>query len=135
MNATRASVAAAVLVLAGCSAAPAPQSGAGASVLAAGAGGRVVALGAGTMPKVTCPGLLERTLGDGRMEVVATLEAAAPGPFRLRVGCVFLDAGGRQVGAAEERSVTVVAGTSESVRFDAASPDARSYLIRAALAR
>lgn len=104
-------------------------------MLAAAAEGRIVALDAGTQAMVACTGLLERTLADGRIEVVASLRAAEAGPVRVRIGCVFMDDDGRQVGPGAERVVPVAAGASEAVLFDAASPAARSYLLRAALAR
>ncbi len=92
---------------------------------------RFVALDAATEAAVSCTGLQERTLGDGRLEVTANLKNLGGAEARVKVQCVFLDDLGAPVGAEGPWQVLGLDGNAtEVVRFTA--PDARSkrYAIR-----
>jgi hypothetical protein len=97
---------------------------------------RFVAMDAATEAAVGCTGLQERTLGDGRIEVVANLRNASDKPVRVQVECVFLDADGLAVpGDAPRQVVSIGGGTTEVVRFTASSLRTARYSIRARIRR
>jgi hypothetical protein len=135
MKATAAPAALLALLLGACAAPPGPSAPREPAVLASGPSGLVLALDAGSQAGVACSALLERTLADGRIQVAASFRPAGPGPLRVKVACVFLDGDGRQVGPEEDQVVSLSLGEAEAVRFDSASPAARTYALRAALAR
>src|SRR5579859_3984825 len=86
---------------------------------------RFAALDAPTEAAVSCTGLQERTLGDGRLEVIANLRNRGSTPARVTVQCVFLDAVGAPVEPEGAWQQLALAGdATEVVRFTA--PDARS---------
>ncbi|HEY1764525.1 MAG TPA: YcfL family protein [Opitutaceae bacterium] len=93
---------------------------------------RFAALDTATEAAVSCTGLQERTLGDGRLEVIANVRNLGSSPARVAIQCVFLDAmgmPGEPEGAWQH--VALAGDATEVVRFTA--PDARSkrYSIRA----
>jgi hypothetical protein len=47
---------------------------------------------------VSCTGLQERALGDGRLEVVANLKNSGEKPVKVLIQCVFLDEEGLPIG-------------------------------------
>ncbi len=92
---------------------------------------RFVALDPATEAAVSCTGLQERTLGDGRLEVTANLKNLGGAAAQVKVECVFLDELGGPVGAEGPwQTLGLGANATEVVRFTA--PDARSkrYAIR-----
>lgn len=93
---------------------------------------RFATLDAPTEAAVSCTGLQERTLGDGRLEVIANLKNLGSSPLRVMIQCVFLDAMGMPVGPEGTWQKLALGGdATEVVRFTA--PDVRSkrYSIRA----
>src|ERR1700722_1453141 len=52
---------------------------------------KFVPLDAASQMGVSCPGLQERTLGDGRLEVVADVKNRVKAFVRVEVQCVFQD--------------------------------------------
>ena len=84
-----------------------------------------------TQTSVTCTGLQERTLADGRLEVVANLRNSGGKPVKILVQCVFLDEQGLPVGPeARWRTQSINASSTEVVRFTAPVLAARKYSIR-----
>ena len=93
---------------------------------------RFAALDAATETAVSCTGLQERTLGNGRLEVIANVRNLGSSPARVMIQCVFLDAMGMPVEPEAAWQPLALGGeATEVVRFTA--PDARSkrYSIRA----
>ena len=97
---------------------------------------RFAALDAPTQEDISCTGLQERTLGDGRLEIVASIRNRAEKPMRLQVQCLFLDARGLPVGDAGQWQVLEIgAGSTEVERFTAAIAGEGRYAIRVRSAR
>lgn len=92
---------------------------------------RFAALDPATEADVSCTGLQERTLGDGRMEIVANVRDLMAHPVSLQIQCMFLDEQGIPVGQAPWRVLAIAADSTEVVRFTAPDTAVRRYAIRA----
>src|ERR1041385_1137930 len=69
---------------------------------------------------VTCTGLQERTLADGRLEVVANVKNREPRRIQVQVNCVFKDDLGFSTGDETSFQTLILAENStEAVRFTA----------------
>lgn len=123
--------AAALLLLAGCAtqpAGPAPQESTKFTVENT---EKFVLLDKASQAAITCTGLQERTLPDGRIEVVANLKNRESHPFQLQVNCVFKDEQGFSTGDETVfQTVTIGRRDTEAVRFTAANDKARKYTLR-----
>jgi hypothetical protein len=127
---------AAMCVLAGCATAPAPQAPQDTTKFSVENTDRFAVLDSATEAVVSCTGLQERALGDGRLEVVANLKNSGGKPVRVQVQCVFLDGGDVPVGAEAPWQIVAISGDStEVVRFTAPSTAATKYAIRVRGAR
>ena len=81
---------------------------------------------------VTCTGLQERTLGDGRLEVVANVKNKGDAPVKVRVQCQFQDDQGEPTESSARWQALEIAGDSTAVvRFTSANAAAKRYAIRA----
>jgi len=97
---------------------------------------RFVALDPATEAAVTCTGLQERTLADGRLEVVANVKNRGSRPVRLGIACAFVDDRGLPVGGDPAWGPLAIAGDgTEVVRFTAPGLSARRYQIQVRDAR
>jgi hypothetical protein len=97
---------------------------------------RFVVVDSAAQADISCTGLQERTLGDGRLEVVANVRNRGENPARLQVDCEFLDGNGMPVSAANPGQLLKIGGFStEVVRFAAPGTDAVRFTIRARTAR
>jgi hypothetical protein len=124
-TAPRALAAAALtLLLAGCAAGPS------AAPSAAEDTGPFVPLDRIARAAVSCTAYQERELADGRLDVAADLRNEGGSPVRVRVQCVFRDAGGLPAGAAPWRTLALGAFATETVRFTAEDARARQFSIR-----
>jgi hypothetical protein len=80
---------------------------------------------------VRCTGLQERTLGDGRLEVIANVKNRGAQAARVQIQCEFLDEQGMPVGSEGAWQELALAGDStEVVRFTAPDARAKGYAIR-----
>jgi hypothetical protein len=123
-------------MMAGCGTAPATQAPVDSTKFTVENTDRFLVLDAATEAAVNCTGLQERTLGDGRLEVIANVKNRDSGPTRVQIQCVFLDDQGTPVGAMDSWQVLALAGDStEVVRFTAPDAVAKRYAIRARKAR
>jgi Protein of unknown function (DUF1425) len=126
----------ALALLAGCGTEPAPQAPQDSTKFTVENTDRFVALDPATEAAVSCTGLQERTLGDGRIEVVANLRNSGIKAAKVQVQCVFLDAQGTPVGdGAPWQSVSITEYATEVVRFTAPGTSAVKYSIRVRQAR
>jgi hypothetical protein len=91
---------------------------------------RFVALDAATQADVGCTGLQERTLDDGRLEVIANVKDFGDQPVKVDIQCAFsVD----RVPPADDgswRQLSIAAGATEVVRFTAPDTTAVRYTIR-----
>ena len=96
----------------------------------------VVLLDPGVQYSVTCNGIQEQTLPDGRLEVVAHLRNRENRRIEVQANCVFKDQNGFSTGD-ETPFVTVILtenGT-EDARFVSMNTLAKKYTIRVRQAR
>src|SRR5476649_933899 len=79
---------------------------------------------------VTCTGLQERTLGDGRLEVVSNVKNRESRRIQVQVNCVFKDDQGFSTNDETSFQTLILAENStETVTFAAMNPQARKYTI------
>ncbi len=85
---------------------------------------------------VTCTGLQERMLGDGRLEVVANVKNRESRRIQVQVNCVFKDEQGFSTGDETPFQTLILAENStEAVRFTAMNTAAKKYTVRVRQAR
>lgn len=85
---------------------------------------------------VTCTGLQERTLADGRLEVVANVKNREARRIQVQVNCVFKDDLGFSTGDETSFQTLILAENStEAVRFTAMNTLAKKYTVRVRQAR
>jgi uncharacterized protein YcfL len=126
----------ALALAAGCASAPAPQAPQDTTKFTVENTVRFVALDAPTEAVISCTGLQERALADGRLEVVANLKNSDAKAVRVNVQCVFLDEQGLPVGGESSWELFAIsADSTEVVRFTAPVLTARKYSIRVRSAR
>jgi uncharacterized protein YcfL len=126
----------ALALLAGCASVPAPQAPQDTTKFTVENTVRFVALDDATEALVSCTGLAERALSDGRLEVVANLKNGGAKALHVNIQCVFLDEQGLPVGGLTPWAVVAIAADStEVVRFTAPALIARKYSIRVRGAR
>lgn len=85
---------------------------------------------------ISCTGLQDRKLPDGRFEVVANVRNSDSRSVQVQVNCVFKDADGFSIGDETPFRTLVLKGNStEAVRFTATNRTAQRYTIRVKLAQ
>jgi uncharacterized protein YcfL len=85
---------------------------------------------------VTCTGLQERVLADGRLEVVANVKNRENRRIQVQIGCVFKDDQGFSTGDETPWQTLILAENStEAVRFTAMNATAKKYTVRVRQAR
>lgn len=85
---------------------------------------------------ISCTGLQERVLPDGRLEVVAMIKNRQEEAMKVQINCVFKDAQGFSIGDETAfQTVTLASGATEAVRFTAATSGAKKYTVRVRQAR
>ena len=126
----------ALALLASCASVPAPQAPLDTTKFTVENTVRFVALDSATEAVISCTGLQERALGDGRLEVVANLRNSGAKAVKVLVQCVFLDAQGLPVSPEAPWQTLAVSGDStEVMRFTAPILAAKKYSIRVRRAR
>jgi hypothetical protein len=126
----------AIAALCGCSATLAPQSPQYTTKFTVENTDQFMALDSGTEAAVSCTGLQERTLPDGRLEVVANVKNRGAGALRVQAQCLFLDEQGVPVDASPPwQTLSIAADSTAVVRFTAPGLSARRYSIRVRAAR
>ena len=85
---------------------------------------------------VTCTGLQENTLGDGRLEVVANVKNRESRRIQVQINCVFKNEQGFATGDETPFQTLILSENStESVRFTAMNNLAKKYTVRVRQAR
>jgi len=81
-------------------------------------------------PYVSCTGLQERVLPDGRLEVVANVKNRETHRLELQLTCVFKDEQGAPTGGeAPSRHLVLAENSTEAVKFTSLNNRARTYTI------
>ncbi len=97
---------------------------------------RFVLLDKPTQNSVTCTGLQERPLADGRLEVVANVKNRESRRIQVQINCVFKDEQGFSTGDETPWQTLILSENStEAVRFTAMNTLARNYTVRVRQAR
>jgi hypothetical protein len=85
---------------------------------------------------VTCTGLQDRWLGDGRLEVVANVKNREGRRIQVQINCVFKDDQGFSTGDETPWQTLILSeNATEAVRFTAMNPSAKKYTVRVRQAR
>lgn len=85
---------------------------------------------------VTCTGLQERTLGDGRLEVVANVKNRESRRIQVQINCVFKDEQGFSTSDETPFQTLILSeNATEAVHFTAMNTLAKKYTIRVRQAR
>ena len=85
---------------------------------------------------VTCTGIQEIPLADGRLEVVANVKNRESRRIQVQVSCVFKDAQGFSTGDETPWNTLILSeNATEAVRFSSTSPSAKKYTVRVRQAR
>jgi uncharacterized protein YcfL len=80
---------------------------------------------------VTCTGLQERILPDGRLEVVANVKNRENQRLKVQINCVFKNERGLSTGdETPVRTLTLAENSTEAVKFTSLNNLARKYTIR-----
>lgn len=96
----------------------------------------VVMLDPGVQYSVTCSGVQERTLPDGRLEVIAQLRNRENRRIEVQANCVFKDGNGFSTGDETPfQPVILTENATEQVSFTSLNTLARKYTIRVRQAR
>jgi uncharacterized protein YcfL len=85
---------------------------------------------------VTCTGLQQRLLPDGRLEVVANVKNKENRRIQVQIQCVFKDE--QRVSTGDEtawQTLILAENSTEAVRFTAMNPQAKTYEVRVRQAR
>jgi len=96
---------------------------------------RFVLLDKGAQYSVTCPGIQETRLPDGRMQILANLRNRENRRIQVQVNCVFKDAQGFIVEDTPFQNVFLDENAQEGVQFASANDKAQRYTIRVRQAR
>jgi len=96
---------------------------------------RFVLLDKAAQYSVTCPGIQETRLPDGRMQVLANLRNRESRRIQIQVNCVFKDAQGFVVEDTPFQNVFLDENAQEGVQFASANDKAQRYTIRVREAR
>jgi len=95
-----------------------------------------VLLDPGVQYSLTCTGINERTLGDGRLEVTAQIRNRENRRLEVQVQCVFKD--GNMVATGDEtpfQTLILTENATESVKFISMNNQAKKYTVRVRQAR
>jgi len=85
---------------------------------------------------VTCTGLQERPLADGRLEVTANVKNREARRIQVQINCVFKDEQGFSTGDETPWQTLILSeNATEAVRFTAMNTQGRKYTVRVRQAR
>jgi hypothetical protein len=96
---------------------------------------KFVLLGQGAQESVTCAGLQERTLSDGRLEVVANIRNRENRRIQVQINCVFKDEQGFPLNETSFETLILTENAMEGIKFTSLDSKAKAYTIRVRQAR
>ena len=97
---------------------------------------RFILLDPGAQRSVTCPALHERTLPDGRLEVIAQIRNRENRRLEVQANCVFKDGNGFTTGDETPfQTVILTENATEQVQFVSINALAKKYTVRVRQAR
>ncbi|ACB74776.1 YcfL family protein [Opitutus terrae] len=135
-SSVRVAAVATLLLLAGCATEPGPFTPQDTTKYTVENTEKFVLLDKPTQYSVTCTGLQENTLPDGRLEVVANVKNRENRRIQVQINCVFKDAQGFTTGDETPfQNLILAENATETVRFTAMNALAKRYTIRVRQAR
>lgn len=97
---------------------------------------RFVLLDPGAQHSITCTGLHEATLTDGRLEVTAQIRNRENRRIEVQANCVFKDGNGVSTGDETPfQTVILTENATEQVKFTSSNAAAKKYTVRVRQAR
>ena len=121
----------AVAFFAGCQTTPGPDEPLDTTKYTIESTDKFVLLEQAAQGSVTCTGLQERILPDGRLEVVANVKNREKHRLQVQINCVFKDEQGVSTGdITSVRSLALAENVTEAVKFTSANNLARRYTIQ-----
>jgi hypothetical protein len=90
----------------------------------------LVLLSKGVQTSVTCPGIQETRLPDGRLQITAHLRNREERRIQVQANCEFKDAQGFVIDATMFQNVFLDENAQQDVQFVAMSDNTRQYTIR-----
>lgn len=92
---------------------------------------KLVLLDARVQRSITCSGIQERVLDDGRLEIMANIRNREGRRIEVQIGCVFKDANGFPTGDESPfRTLILTENAQEAVKFTSLNNLAKKYTIR-----
>ena len=91
---------------------------------------KFVLLDSGTQRSITCSGLQEKRLEDGRLEVLASLRNRENRRIEVQVNCVFKDEQHFAIDETPFQVVMLTENATEGVRFVSMNDKAKNYTVR-----
>ena len=126
----------ALVLLAGCATEPGPFAPLDTTKFTLENSDRFVLLDQPAQVSVTCTGLQERPLADGRLEVVANVKNRESRRIQVQINCVFKDEQGFSTGDETAWQTLILSeNATEAVRFTAMNTQAKKYTVRVRQAR
>ena len=97
---------------------------------------RFVLLDPGVQHTITCSGINETLLADGRLEVVAQIRNRENRRIEVQANCIFKDGNGVSTGDETPfQTVILTENATEQVKFTASNATSKKYTIRVRQAR
>ena len=96
---------------------------------------KFILLDAGAQRSVTCIGLQETTMPDGRLQVLAKVQNRENRRIEVQINCEFKDKQGFPVDTTPFRTLILAENATEGVSFESANDKAKAYTIRVRQAR
>ncbi|MFM1767830.1 MAG: hypothetical protein RJA22_359 [Verrucomicrobiota bacterium] len=96
---------------------------------------KFVLLDPGARYSVTCPGLQEMTLPDGRLQVAARVRNRENRRIEVQINCEFKDAQGFAIDTTPFQTLILTENATETVTFTSLDNRARNYTVRVRQAR
>ena len=96
---------------------------------------KFVLLDPGAQYSVTCSGLQETTLPDGRLQVVANVRNRENRRLEVQINCEFKDAQGFAFDSTPFQTLILTENSTEAVKFESMNDKARNYTVRVRQAR
>lgn len=96
---------------------------------------KFILLDAGAQHSVTCIGLQETALPDGRLQVVAKVQNRESRRIEVQINCEFKDRQGFPVDTTPFQTLILTENASEGVSFTSANDKAKDYTLRVRQAR
>lgn len=96
---------------------------------------KFVLMDPGTQQSVTCMGLQETTLPDGRLQVAALVRNRENRRLQVQIQCEFKDAQGFAVDSPAWENLILTENSTETKNFTALNDKAKKYTVRVRQAR